>query len=450
MKSLKELAVFTDITEPFEFVYPKQEEIGGVIYEHVSEGLYRPQQRVEISEEEFEKLLKTYPDVLFFVDRNRNRVVIYCVSSWGEHSSYMMCLLNKIHRYESLGELKKMIGDTYLEGKCWFYSHHEQEGENCITGLCQFQKVDESNTYQGYPKHIQLKSKVGYLIEPGIYYFGNYLGSLCEENPELKLNQEFDQEMAAICYSMDFHPSLKVRVTHLAVGEENFARLEEIQRTKDDSFLHVFKVANKKAPKVEVQPQTQASESEAVELLEGLGVKDIWLGYQTVFSGQIPFRQYDMAYILNDKLVLHETEALYEWGITRPVRNEVDLKLIGELTVRVETELNCGIKMERDIKVIECKKEKEQELLNAEKLRFGELRGYLSRIDRFSMCMLETLEYKNYTFIENVPKSYDDFYVIGIGVIESEFCEDSPIELATCMEIMLSEKPKKEAFKNVF
>ena len=54
-------------------------------------------------------------------------------------------------------------------------------------------------------------------------------------------------------------------------------------------------------------------------------------------------------------------------------------------------------------------------------MKFKELRRYISRIDRVHMLMNETLEYKNYRFISEVPESYDDYYVYGIGMRETEF-----------------------------
>ena len=435
---------FADITEPFEFVYPKEEEIGGKIYEHIFEGIYQPQQRVEMSEEELNKLTQTYPDLVFMVEQKKTGVEIYFVSQCGGHFSYAVCLLNKIDSAPEFAGLQERIGEAYLEAECWTYTHWEEPEADSITGLCRFRKPDEKNMYHGYPKHIQMQNKIGYLIEPGIYYFGDCRFTLCDENLKMDLNQICDREMAGICYATDIHPSPEVEVTYLAVGKENFARLKEIQSTKEDSIMHIFRVSeDMKKTKAEIPAEEQPQEPEpgAVELLEGIGIKNICLGYHTVFEEQIPVRFYDFAYTLNGKLVLLETEAMYERGVTRQKRNEVDLRLIGELTVRTETELKCGLKMERDIKVIECKKEKEQELLSAEKLRFKDLRKYLSRIDRFSMCMLETMDYENYTYLENVPHDYDDFYVVGIGVIESEFPKDSPLELCTCMEIMLSEKP---------
>ena len=86
-------------------------------------------------------------------------------------------------------------------------------------------------------------------------------------------------------------------------------------------------------------------------------------------------------------------------------------------------------------------------------ITFRELRNYLSRIDRLSICMLETLSYNNYIWLKDVPYSYDDYYVYGIGMIESEFYkineheyaasgERKDLTLINCIEVMLSEKPK--------
>ena len=94
-------------------------------------------------------------------------------------------------------------------------------------------------------------------------------------------------------------------------------------------------------------------------------------------------------------------------------------------------------------------------------LKFKELRPYISVIDHVSICMAETMLYQNFTFMRDVPLSYDDYYVFGIGRIESEF----PIEgdgrpseikgreigkgyfLGHCIEIMLSEVPREEFYK---
>ena len=54
-------------------------------------------------------------------------------------------------------------------------------------------------------------------------------------------------------------------------------------------------------------------------------------------------------------------------------------------------------------------------------MKFKEIKKYISAIDRVSICMYETLRYENYRFIRRVPDKYDEYYVYGIGLIESEF-----------------------------
>lgn len=90
-------------------------------------------------------------------------------------------------------------------------------------------------------------------------------------------------------------------------------------------------------------------------------------------------------------------------------------------------------------------------------IKFKDLRKYISVIDRVSICMRETLNYDNYRFIGNVPDKYNDYYVYGIGIIDSEFSieeaflmefKDKEVGngmfISKCIEIMLSEKPKEE------
>ena len=88
-------------------------------------------------------------------------------------------------------------------------------------------------------------------------------------------------------------------------------------------------------------------------------------------------------------------------------------------------------------------------------MKFYEFKKYLSFIDRLSICDKETLKYKNYININEVDNSYDDFYVYGVGIIDSEFylMEDGryssdsskgDLRLVSCIEIMLDKKPRFE------
>lgn len=94
-------------------------------------------------------------------------------------------------------------------------------------------------------------------------------------------------------------------------------------------------------------------------------------------------------------------------------------------------------------------------------MKFGEFRKYVSKIDRVSICMRESLSYENYQFIEMVPERYNEYYLYGVGGIQSEFPLSEVPELvrklgqdksqeeleqeivyAECLEIMLSETPR--------
>lgn len=91
-------------------------------------------------------------------------------------------------------------------------------------------------------------------------------------------------------------------------------------------------------------------------------------------------------------------------------------------------------------------------------ITFGELRGYLSRIDRLSICMKETLSYENFVNLQDIPESYDSYYVYGIGMIDSEFYklgkgkyvasgERKDLVLLKCIEVMLAMEPKNALAK---
>lgn len=84
-----------------------------------------------------------------------------------------------------------------------------------------------------------------------------------------------------------------------------------------------------------------------------------------------------------------------------------------------------------------------------EKIKFKELRTLLSIADRISVCDKETLQYKNYITVKDIPEEYNDLYVCGIGIIESEFYKINECEYSTsgkqhnlvflsCMEIIMT------------
>lgn len=116
------------------------------------------------------------------------------------------------------------------------------------------------------------------------------------------------------------------------------------------------------------------------------------------------------------------------------IRVSLDEKTIAEMERDFEAKMSKDFVVEKDI-------------------TFGELRCYLSLIDRLSICMKETLQYENFMLLQDVPERYDKYYVYGIGMIDSEFYkigkgeyaasgERKDLVLAKCMEVMLSTEPK--------
>ena len=92
-------------------------------------------------------------------------------------------------------------------------------------------------------------------------------------------------------------------------------------------------------------------------------------------------------------------------------------------------------------------------------LKFKELRKYLSVIDRLSICERETGEYHNYANIREVPDTWNQCYVYGIGRVESEFRLNvgeeflpevkgrelgNGVYMLGCIEIVVSKEPRNQ------
>ena len=54
-------------------------------------------------------------------------------------------------------------------------------------------------------------------------------------------------------------------------------------------------------------------------------------------------------------------------------------------------------------------------------IKFKELKQYISRVVRISVCYRDG-HYDNYSLISDIPDGrYDDFYIYGIGMVDGEF-----------------------------
>ncbi|MCM1225478.1 MAG: hypothetical protein NC548_64640 [Lachnospiraceae bacterium] len=123
-----------------------------------------------------------------------------------------------------------------------------------------------------------------------------------------------------------------------------------------------------------------------------------------------------------------------------------------ENIIRVSLDEKAIAEMEKEY---EEKAEENSRMQIGTDITFKEIRNYLSRIDRLSICMKETLSYENYLCMRDVPHTYDDYYVYGIGMIDSEFYQPDrrkpeyfanglfkDLALVSCIEVMLSREPK--------
>lgn len=72
----------------------------------------------------------------------------------------------------------------------------------------------------------------------------------------------------------------------------------------------------------------------------------------------------------------------------------------------------------------------------------GEIRKFVSLADRISVCQKETLDYENFENIRDVPHSYDEQYLFGVGIIESEVRVEKGALMGSHLEIMVSRAPR--------
>ena len=67
----------------------------------------------------------------------------------------------------------------------------------------------------------------------------------------------------------------------------------------------------------------------------------------------------------------------------------------------------------------------DKELSYESQLTFGQIRGLIDKTVRIQVCVQDTLEYKDYLSIREVPHDYDNIKIFGIGLVHSELVENS-------------------------
>ena len=68
-------------------------------------------------------------------------------------------------------------------------------------------------------------------------------------------------------------------------------------------------------------------------------------------------------------------------------------------------------------------------------IQFKEIRPYLARNVRISLCLEETYEYFNYLLKSDIPDKCDELYVYGVGTADVEFSRDVFVEYDETKEL---------------
>ena len=218
-----------------------------------------------------------------------------------------------------------------------------------------------------YPKHIIIESHIGYMVSPGIYCFGKYEHS--DFRPANLSNWvnifRCARKSAVLGYYLSdghmFNPPCGFALLYLAIDEENIEILRKMKRTLVDYQLIEDDVTeNEQLQTSEEACGQPVIENTAEELMPGLGIRDIRVGLKCIFSLRLPVTKYEYAYKSIDKLVL------IPYNVNETGRQEYDLRILEELTVRRTEALHCGILIDRDYFLIDCGVQKARQVLTPE------------------------------------------------------------------------------------
>ena len=307
---------FKDISEKLDYEFNEKEELLGHSFIHIGDGIFKAEVPFVISMSELKEQLKGYVDELeFFVEPlsngaesgdgnsdteedcsewgddcsgagddseadsdcsiveddfgmvdNINLLVMYAANrSWcnvkleysevfgsylADHNEPLEYNVNKFGGYD-FSHKYDMVNPKSRS----FYTKNEENEPR--TELCQaFAPVNRVGKRLGESPMVTIDGYRGYLVEPGIYYFGKdgrYCRPLIRKDiVQIDMNTRVDQKCAMIGYATDYHFSFYCGMKYLAVGEEACERLEEIFKGVDrEYFIHYFPIAEKSSSKPE-------------------------------------------------------------------------------------------------------------------------------------------------------------------------------------------------------
>ena len=241
-----------------------------------------------------------------------------------------------------------------------------------------------------YPKHIIIQNRIGYMIMPGIYYFGKCTSECSVEAKIAPIPCSRKIAMITDCRS-----SLR-NLLYLAVDEANIDYLYELQNILGDrlysvivneppvvdeaqkeaeelfvssacaemtkAFADIFE-NNSRLSDISSNPSKESTvESTAEELMPGLGICDICISLKCIHRPRISMIRYKYAYKSGDKLVLINDDEFdfftSHWEESaRNKRQEYDLHTVEELMVCRKEVLHCGLPIDRFYPIISCTKE---------------------------------------------------------------------------------------------
>lgn len=393
-----------DLSESFVYRYPETEELDGYLFRHIYGGVYAPSREFTVTDEELERLSEKYPGIEFWIATKKRKTIYRMTKEGGFESSHsgIVCfaksaVYSKIEEKEFISavpgfyhETKERVTDLLGKKHTFMFSKYPYYGPFFRRNGCKkmaFVFPDENNRYKGYPKHIVMGGCIGYLFCPGFYYFKDTpwveVGS--------KLNVSYDTAIAGY----DDLYSASIKVSYLAVGQENIKKLSEAGKwmgrgwdmlkcsadTAEQEILPVYITAEleEKAKHTDLQElvewQNAASdkivekpmciENSVKELIPGFGIRNLKLAFKYIFFPKKEAETYLYAYMTDHKLVLIKQGYQEE-----EIRKEYYLCMLEELIVFREEMLNCGVEMEKAYPVINCREEKEKQVFTPEAYRW--------------------------------------------------------------------------------
>lgn len=368
---------FIDITnDDVRIRFANTEEIEGHMFRHVAFGVFAAEPAFEISNSDMYDMVIKYRDVVYVVenineserDDDRKYKVVFAYS---ENSvSNRFAKLNYLNNACSNNSVFKKYYDFRKRLDCISYDFYRTANidyDNLPVNNIAFEPIYNKIVLpNGRRPWIKLNNHIGIEVEEGIYYFarsGDSIGNRLIELPVVALNTVFSNEyVAAICHPVDIHLSMESAVEYIAVGKEHFSRLKEIRRIVDNGFYHEYGNCDSKIKdKSVIIPVVDTTIPDAAEeLIKELGFFNICVSFERPFIGSSGFCEYDIAYKLENNLVLgikKGEKVTFEYH---------DLRFLSALYVKQNKRLNNGIDYPVIHKVIDCGDERLKEILTPE------------------------------------------------------------------------------------